>query len=154
MQAIQADIRENERKREKRRRSRRKEKNTPPSFLPELLSTKNHPPKKVCGPYIKFVYFDVRHRPEPSLFPFWERKAADIKKEILFIKNFWSDVFLSQKRRRDGGLKRSHQKKTSEKGRRRETESPVPKLPRCQDPREIINLNGIYPCHSSRHSSF
>ena len=74
MQAIQADIRENKGKREKRQKEEKKKKkqkktkeNTPPSFLPELLSTKNHPPKKVCGPYIKFVYFDVLHRPEPSL---------------------------------------------------------------------------------------
>ena len=60
--------------------TRVRKKNTPPSFLPELLSTKNHPPRKVCGPYIKFAYSDVRHRPEPSVFPFWERKATGIKK--------------------------------------------------------------------------
>ena len=53
MQAIQADIRENKGKREKRQKEEKKKKkqkktkeNTPPSFLPELLSTKNHPPKK------------------------------------------------------------------------------------------------------------
>ena len=36
------------------------------------------------------------------------------------------------------------------------SESPVPKLPRCQDPREIVNLNGINTRHSSRlrHSNF
>ena len=62
MQAIQADIRENKGKREKRQKEEKKKKkqkktkeNTPPSFLPELLSTKNHPPKEVCGPYIKFI---------------------------------------------------------------------------------------------------
>ena len=103
MQAIQKDIRENKGKRDKRqkeekkKKSRRKETNTPPSFLPELLSTKNHPPKKECGLYIKFVYFDMRHRPEPSLFPFWEKKIADIKKESLSIKEFWSDVFCRRK---------------------------------------------------------
>ena len=52
------------------------------------------------------------------------------QKGKLFIRNFWSDVFLSEKRRRHGELKRSHQKKRSEKGRRRENESPEPKLPR------------------------
>ena len=61
---------------------------------------------------------DTGQSPLSSLF--WEKKAADTKKEKLFIRNFWSDVFFSQKRRRDGGLKRSHQKKRSEKGRMRE----------------------------------
>ena len=76
MQATRADIRENEGKREKRRKEEKKEeeeenkKNTPPSLSPRApLHKKSPPQKKVCGPYIKFVYSDVWHRPEPSLFP-------------------------------------------------------------------------------------
>ena len=38
---------------------------------------------------------------------FWEKKAANIKKEIFFFENFWSAVFLSEKRRRHGELKRA-----------------------------------------------
>ena len=44
-----------ETERRKKEEEEENKKNLPPPFLPEPLSTKNHPPKKLCGPYIKFV---------------------------------------------------------------------------------------------------
>ena len=102
-QTIQADIRENKGEREKRQKEEKKEeeaeekkKNTPPSFLPELLSTKNHPPKKVCGPYIKFVNLMCGTGQSPLSSLFEKRKQPTSKKKF-FIRNFWSDVFCRRK---------------------------------------------------------
>ena len=74
-----------------RRRSRRKteeeaeenqQKNSPPSFLQELLSAKNHPPKKVCGPYIKFVNLMCGTGQSPLSSLFEKRKQPTSKKKF------------------------------------------------------------------------
>ena len=57
--------------------------------------------------YIKFVNLLRNTGQSPLSFLSEKKKAADIKKGKLFIRNFWSDVFSSEKRRRHGELKRA-----------------------------------------------
>ena len=78
-------------------------KNTPPSFLQELLSAKNHPPKKVCGPYIKFVNLmcDTGQSPLSSLFE--KRKQPTSKKKVYLLKNSGVMFFVAEKER-DGQI--------------------------------------------------
>ena len=62
-----------------------------------LGSVNYHHPKRrgipCAAPSMRSIHSDVRHRPEPCVFPFSESRDADIKKEMIFIENFWSDVF-------------------------------------------------------------
>ena len=104
MQAIQADIRENKGKREKRqkeekkrRRSRRKQKKHSPLLSPGAPLHKKSPPKKSMRSIHKICLLWCTAQARALSLPY-------IKKEIFFIRNFWSDVCLSERRRRNGVL--------------------------------------------------